>query len=212
MKKFKLPMNLQYFAEDGGDDPTPPVDPADNAQPNGDDVQGDKGDNSKPELKYSDDDVDRIINQKFAKWKEEQAAKADEVEKLKKMDDQQKKDYELEKANKEKNETAAELARYKMRDQARSMLSEAGISITDDDLEHIVTPEAESTTSNVDWLKNLYGRIEQSVKTKFLQGNPPKNGGGNGLNSSSDESYGKRLAELSAVTNKNPYFKKDKLV
>ncbi|MGF7436313.1 DUF4355 domain-containing protein [Lentilactobacillus senioris] len=206
MKKFKLPMNLQYFAEDGGDNPTPPADLADNTQPNGDDVQGDKGDNSKPELKYSDDDVDRIINQKFAKWKEEQAAKADEAEKLKGMNGQQKKDYELEQANKAKDAAAAELARYKMRDQARSMLSEAGVSITDDDLEHIVTPEAESTTSNVDWLKDLHGRIEQSVKTKFLQGNPPRVGG-EGLNQDSKSSYGKRLAQLSPQSNKNPYFK-----
>lgn len=205
MKKFKLPMNLQYFAEDGGsDNPTPPADPADNTQPNGDDVQGD---NPKPELKYSDEDVDRIVNKKFAKWKAEEAAKADEAEKLKGMNGQQKKDYELEQANKAKEAAAAELARYKMRDQARSMLSEAGVSITDDDLEHIVTPEAESTTSNVDWLKDLHGRIEASVKTKFLQGNPPRVGG-EGLKQDSKSSYGQHLAQLNPQVNQNPYFKK----
>lgn len=90
MKKFDLmPLNLQFFAEpddSGGDGSgTGGNDPQDGQAQNNSGGQG-EGQNSqhgksKPEdePKYTDKQVNAIIDKKFAKWQTEQAAKAEEA-------------------------------------------------------------------------------------------------------------------------------------
>ena len=66
-------MNLRFFGEPAADDPQdPPVDPVDPKDPEGDKLK----DKAPADKKYSDADVDKIINEKFAKWQ------ADSEEKL----------------------------------------------------------------------------------------------------------------------------------
>jgi hypothetical protein len=73
MTKQLLPMNLRFFGEPAADNlQDPPVDPVDPKDP-----EGDKSKDKAPaDKKYSDADVDKIINEKFAKWQ------ADSEEKL----------------------------------------------------------------------------------------------------------------------------------
>ena len=49
------------------------------------------------EKKYTDADVNAIIDKKFAKWKSEQEAKENEAKKLREMNENQKAEYERKK-------------------------------------------------------------------------------------------------------------------
>lgn len=213
MKEFGLmPLNLQYFAETddsgsadtGGNGSQGKQAEDDSGGQGGSDGSQDDGHKSGNEPKYTDEQVNEIINKKFAKWKDEQAAKDAEAKKLADMNNSQKKDYQLKQANEAKEKSDAELARYKMRDQARSMANDAGVTLTDEDLNHLVTADADTTKANMDWLSSLKGRIEKDVKSEYLKGNPPKVGG-NKLDKKGG-SYGATLAQQS-TTRKNPYFK-----
>ena len=96
MKRFFMPMNLQFFAED----PTPPADPADPGKADEDldkDGKPQKSEDPNPDdKKYSDADLDKIINQKFAKWQKDSdeklrqsqlSAEEKEQERIKKLEE-----------------------------------------------------------------------------------------------------------------------------
>lgn len=95
-KRFFMPMHLQFFA----DDTTPPADPADPGKVDedlGDDGKPPKSEDQKPDdKKYSDADLDKIINQKFAKWQKDSdeklrqsqlSAEEKEQERIKKLEE-----------------------------------------------------------------------------------------------------------------------------
>jgi hypothetical protein len=94
--RFFMPMQLQFFAED----PTPPADPADPGKADEDLDEGGKppkSEDPKPDdKKYSDADLDKIINQKFAKWQQDSdeklrqsqlSAEEKEQERIKKLEE-----------------------------------------------------------------------------------------------------------------------------
>lgn len=140
---------------------------------------------SKTAAKYTDEDIDRIINQKFAEWQKKQdktveAAKAKEREaaKLERMDAQQKAEYQLNEANKriaefERKENIAEQTKI-----ARKMLSGKNITVSDELLTMMVTDNAEQTKSAVDgFAKAFTEAVENAVKER-LKGAPPRKGTG----------------------------------
>lgn len=221
MFKSNLMSQLRFYdANNGGGSganvdpaPAPATDPA-VTDPATKPDDGKPDDSKKPEpadptgAKYTDDDVNEIVNKKFAKWKAEEQAKVDEAKKLAKMDSDQKRDYELKQAQQQAQEAQEKAARYEMSATARKLASDSDIKLTEDDLKHIVTTEADSTKANVDWLKDLRSRIREDVKTEFLQGNPPKSGGA--PLGKAKGNYGTKLAKQN-VTKENPYFQKPKL-
>lgn len=214
MTNFDLPMNLQFFAEDSGDGDggateTNQSPNGGEQQPTGDDSPhkeanpDDGADDSKPKVPegyHSDKEVDEIIKQKWAKWK----AKDDEAKKMAKMDAEQKAQYQLEQLQKENEELKGYKSKSQMTKTAIKMAGEAGVNLTDDDLSHIVTTEADSTKANLDWLKGLKDRISEQVKKDYLSGNAPK-ASGESL-SGKKNNYGAQLAKKTAKPVKNPYF------
>ena len=130
-----------------------------------------------PELKYSDDDVDEIIDKKFAKWQKQQEEKINELKearKLEKMNEDEKADYTIKKLQKElegykKRENQSAMAKV-----AQSMLVEEGFNISDDLVSNLITDEAESTKDNVkDFTKLLKEAVEKEVNER-LKGKSPK--------------------------------------
>lgn len=112
-----MPMNLQFFAED----PTPPADLADPGKVDEDldnDGKPPKSEDPKPDdKKYSDADLDKIINQKFAKWQ------ADSDEKLRQSQlSAEEKEQERIKKLEELEQTVAQRDAI---DKSRKMLNEA---------------------------------------------------------------------------------------
>ena len=182
--KILMPMNLQFFAEDNPQgDPKDPVDPP--KPKGGDPVDPPEGkkqgepDDPDPDGKhvYNDEEVNEIVKKRLARAEREKQAAVDEAAKLAKMNADQKKDYELEKAQKERDELKSQLATYEMGKQARSMFEEAKLTVTEDDLQHVVTPEAESTEANVKWLIAHDQAVAEGVRQELLKGSTPKTHG-----------------------------------
>ena len=182
--KNLMPMNLQFFAEDSPQgDPKDPVDPpkpkdGDPVDPPEGKKQGEPADPD-PDGKhvYTDEQVNEIVKKRLARAEKEKQAAVDEATKLAKMNADQKKDYELEKAKKERDELKSQLATYEMGKQARSMFEEAKMTVTEDDLQHVVTPEAESTEANVKWLIAHDQAVAEGVRQELLKGSTPKTHG-----------------------------------
>ncbi|KRK40807.1 DUF4355 domain-containing protein [Loigolactobacillus bifermentans] len=200
LKKPFLPMRLQFFAEptdppEGGTDPVDP--PKDD----------DKTDPPEPAKKYTDAEVDKIINQKRARWEAEAEHERTEAEKLRKMNDDQKSQYELEKAQQAAESAQNELAKFQMQGTARQMLEEAKVAATAADIELITASDAETTKVNVAKLIDFAARVRKSVEAELLQGNPPHKDG-NRVDAGGG-SFGARLAQSTLEDKRpNPYFKK----
>lgn len=79
----KRNFNLQLFADDGGE----------GGSGGTDDPEDKSGNDEKEDKKYTDEDVNNIINRKFAEWEKrqkEKSAKAAEAERLKNMTEEEK--------------------------------------------------------------------------------------------------------------------------
>lgn len=141
------------------------------------------------EKKYSDKDLDEIIGKKFAKWQQEHEKKveaaASEAKKLAEMNEQQKAEYALNKEKEAHAATQKELDEYKRKDTlaemtktARKMLSDDGISVSDDILSLLVTTDAEKTKTAIEGFSKAYkADVENGVKEK-LRGKVPTAGTG----------------------------------
>ena len=176
MKKHLL--DLQLFADDGADDGADgsSQEPA-NTETETKEAEG-KENEPKPEKKYSDDDVDKILNKKFAEWEKKKQKEVDEAKKLADMNAKEKAEYERDKLQKELDALREKDSLSEMTKTARKMLSDEGVSVSDDVLSMIVSTDAEKTKAAVDAFAKAFNEaVEVAVKEK-LKGNPPKKGTG----------------------------------
>ena len=104
---------------------------------------------SQAEKKYTDKDVDDIINKKYAKWQEQKEKEISEAEKLANMDANQRIEYERDQLKKELDELKAQNNKSSMAGTARKMLSKEGVNIEDDLIYNLITDDAETTKNNV---------------------------------------------------------------
>ena len=137
----------------------------------------DKGKNQAEEKKYTDADLDRIIDRKFAKWKSEKQKEVDEAKRLAEMDAQQKAEYQRDQLQKQLDELKHANAKNEMTGTARNMLSEAGIHAQDELLSCLVTDNAESTKAAIDSFTKLFNAAVESAVTERLKSPTPKLGG-----------------------------------
>ena len=128
----------------------------------------------KPEAKYTDEDVNKIVSQKFAKWQKEKDEAIEEAKKLEKMNKEQRDEHE-------RKRLEEELAEYKRKDQfyslskeASKMLSEHDIHADDELLSFVVKDDAEATQMAVNSFVSMFNnKVEEGVK-KALSGKSPK--------------------------------------
>ena len=137
----------------------------------------DKGKNQAEEKKYTDADLDRIIDRKFAKWKSEKQKEVDEAKRLTEMDAQQKAEYQRDQLQKQLDELKHANAKNEMTGTARNMLSESGIHAQDELLSCLVTDNAESTKAAIDSFTKLLNAAVESAVTERLKSPTPKMGG-----------------------------------
>ena len=167
---------LQLFADDGDGGNS------DDGEPDDDD--GGDGDDKGEEKKYTDEEVDALIERKFAEWQKKQEKnrqKQDEAERLKSLTDQERKDLEMEELRKQVNALQRKEAMSKMSATARTMLSEKGINVNDDLVGMLVSEEAETTKSTVEtFISAFQAAVNKAVKDA-LKGEAPKKGGASGL-------------------------------
>ena len=186
--------NLQFFAEDTGSESG-----QEDKQPDKETETQDSANGG--EHTYTDEQVNEIVKKRLARAEKEKQAAVDEAAKLAKMNADQKKDYELEKAQKERDELKSQLAAYEMGKQARSMFEDAKLSVTEDDLKHVVTSEAESTETNVKWLIAHDQVVAEHIRQELLKGSTPLDPSSNRKTKSLDDMD---LLERSELKRKDP--------
>ncbi|MGE9994888.1 DUF4355 domain-containing protein [Peptoniphilaceae bacterium SGI.137] len=134
--------------------------------------------NARTVAKYSDEDLDRIINAKVAKLMEKQEKKISEAKKLAEMDAQQKAEYERDQFKAQIEELLREKTRGEMMTTARAMLAEKEVHLGNDLLGMLVTEKAESTKQNVESFLALFSAaVEDVVKDKLRRKTPAKMSG-----------------------------------
>lgn len=123
------------------------------------------------EKKYTDADVDAIIDKKFAKWKSEQEAKENEAKKLAKMNADEKQKYQLDQREQELANREQAIARKELTAEAKAMLSERGLPV---ELVAVVDlSNAEAVTESVASIQKTWEDAVQKGVSERMKGSAP---------------------------------------
>ncbi len=141
----------------------------------------DSGTDDRKVAKYSDDDLDRIINQKFAKWQSAQQEKIDEATRLANMTAQERAEHERDKLQKELDDLKHKNAIADMEKTARNILLADGISVPDFLVSTLVRDDAEETSKAVKTFAEAYKSSVQDAVKQQLTHTTPQTGGTSGL-------------------------------
>lgn len=122
---------------------------------------------------YTDEEVDAIIERRFAKWQKQQDQKVAEAAKLAEMNATQKAEYEREQALKKLAEYERRDAVRQMTDESRRQLREAGVDVPDEVVTVLVGEDAEATKAAVDGFAEAFkAAVEAEVKRRLAGGSP----------------------------------------
>lgn len=164
-------INLQHFAEETNPQGTEPA----NTEPNS---KG--GDGKTGEPKYTDEDVNKLLNKKFAEWQKKKEGEISEAQKLAEMNAQQQAEYQRDKLQKELDELKQKDALAEMSKTARKMLSDSGVSISEELLSVLVTADAEQTKKAVNSFADLFKAAVKNAVAAELKSPAPTTGTGSG--------------------------------
>jgi hypothetical protein len=131
---------------------------------------------SEKERKYSDEDVNKLIDQKFAEWQKKQQKAVDEAKRLAEMNATQKAEYERDALKKKLEELEHNNTLFEMSKTARTMLNDHKINIGDDLLTMLVSDDADKTKANVESFSTMFEAAVKQAVTDALRGAPPKAG------------------------------------
>jgi hypothetical protein len=147
------------------------------------DTEQSKSGESKPaeaekEKKYTDEDIDRIIEKKLAKWNKQKTAEIDEAKRLANMTAQERAEHERDALKAELDQlkhanTVAELEKT-----ARGILQADGVTVPDTIVSALVGENAESTSENVKAFSKAFKHAVQAEVKAQLANNTPKTGAG----------------------------------
>lgn len=169
---------LKLYFDDGA---------ADDSTAGADDNKGtDNGSDDSNKLKYTDADLDRIIDRKFAKWKKQQAAAVDEATRLANMTAQEKAEHERDELQKkldalERANTIAEMEKT-----ARGILQADGVTVPDEIVSTLVGEDADETSSNVKAFAKAFKKAVQDEVKRQLTHKSPSSGTGSGTLTKAD--------------------------
>lgn len=131
------------------------------------------------EKTFTQAELDAIIQKEKAKAKrsaeKEYQAKMDEAEKLRKMNEQEKADYEAKKQADYIASLEAQIRRTGLEKEASKMLSEAGVTVSEDVLNFVVREDAEQTKQAVDSFSALVKTVAEGLVKESIKGKTPSN-------------------------------------
>lgn len=155
----KIPLNLQLFADDKAETE---VDQAN--------VDAEK----ETEKTFTQDEVNKIVQDRLAKEKAKNEKAQEEAKKLAKMNAEQKNQYMVEQLQKELEEYKNKEAKNDMIKEANSMLKDNDITLPDEVVAMLIGDNAEDTKVCVDsFSKAFKTAVERAVNEK-LKGKTPK--------------------------------------
>jgi hypothetical protein len=134
-----------------------------------------KAEAKETEKKYTDAEVDKIVQDRLAREQKKREKEVAEAEKLAKMNEKERYDYEVSELKKELDALKAEKSRSEMMTTARHMLANDGLNVSDALIGVLVTSDAEQTNDAVKaFSKMLKEEIDKGVKAQLAGGNPKK--------------------------------------
>ena len=134
-----------------------------------------KAEAKEPEKKYTDAEVDKIVQDRLAREQKKREKEVAEAEKLAKMNEKERYDYEVSELKKELDALKAEKSRSEMMTTARQMLANDGLNVSDALIGVLVTSDAEQTNEAVKaFSKLLKEEIDKGVKAQLAGGQPRK--------------------------------------
>jgi tyrosyl-tRNA synthetase len=136
-----------------------------------------KPEEHKEEAKYTDADIDRILGKKFAEWKEKEAKKVSEAERLSKMTAEEKANERIKQLEERLAAADKEKAVAAMTKQARAILAEKSINVNDELLANLVSDDADATKANCENFISLFNNAVEKAVKEALKGESPKGGG-----------------------------------
>lgn len=148
----------------------------------GDDKGAENGgadkDDDKDKPKYTDADLDKIINQKFSQWQKRQEKAVDEAKKLEKMSADEKNAKKLSELQARLDEMEKKDAQSKMAASARKLLQDESIVVDDVIVSALIRDDAEQTKAAVDaFIKSFKTAVQNAAKVTFSRPAKPKTGG-----------------------------------
>ena len=147
--------------------------PANNDQKPGGKSDNDSKDDARNEKKYSDADLDKIIENKFAKWQKQQAKAVDEAKKLANMTAQERVEHERDKLKAELDALKKANTIAEMEKTARGILQNDGVNIPDSIISYLVADDAEATSANVKaFSKAFKAAVQAEVKSQLSHKSP----------------------------------------
>ena len=106
-------------------------------------------------------------------WEIEQNEKLSESEKLASMNEKQKHEYEMRKAEKEKNDALAELNAYKLKEQAIKIAGEKGLDVSLLDYFDYKTIKDEEIGSKIESISEAFkNAVEKAVNARLKEPTP----------------------------------------
>lgn len=169
------------------------------------DVESEKQDSAQSEKTFSQAEVDAMVQSRLAREKEKMSkslrieieedvrnqikSEASEANKLKKMDEDQRRKYELDKRDQEIKELKAKLNRSEMEHVATDLLSKKGIVADSDTLEFVVAEDAETTQTNIDRFVDLINKKAQANRREDFDVPEPKSGNNNATSPITKEEF-----------------------
>lgn len=150
-------------------------------------INGGAGDSNKSGERaktFTQDDVNRIIQDRLAKerqkWEKEFETKLTEAkteaEKLAKMNAEQRAEYERKKREEELAKREAEITRRELRATALETLAEKGLPKQLADI--LVYTDAESCQKSIENVEKVFREAVEAAVNERLKGEPPKGGSG----------------------------------
>jgi len=118
-----------------------------------------------------------IEQDRLAREQKKREKEVAEAEKLAKMNEKERYDYEVSELKKELDALKAEKSRSEMMTTARHMLANDGLNVSDALIGVLVTSDAEQTNEAVKAFSKLFkAEVDKAVKAQLAGGNPKKGG------------------------------------
>mgnify|MGYP001442246680 FL=1 len=155
--------------------------------------------NPKDEKKYSDNDVNRIIDKKFKEWADKKDFEVSEAEKLGTMTEKEKAAYERDKLQAELDALKEKQLLADMATVARGMLKDESINISDELLYMIITTDAEKTEKSVKSFAQEFKASVDAQVNEALKRPTPKTGKVGGLTKDDILKIGNEEERLDAI-------------
>ena len=155
-------------------------------------VKPEKQDSAQSEKTFTQEEVDAMVQSRLAREKEKMSkslrteieedvrkrieTEQSEAKKLKKMNEDQRRKYDMDKKDQEIADLKAKLNRSEMEHVATDLLSKKGITADTDTLNFVVAEDAETTQANIDRFADLINKKAQANRREDFNVPEPKSG------------------------------------